>query len=82
MIANNGIAAVKCMRSIRRWCYEVFKNERAIKFAAMITPEVINSKRLKMIIYKLSDSLSIFKDLKANAGNASWKRKRRENYLD
>lgn len=40
LIANNGIAAVKCMRSIRRWCYEMFKNERAIRFAAMVTPEV------------------------------------------
>lgn len=35
LIANNGIAAVKCMRSIRRWSYEVFRNERAIKFAIM-----------------------------------------------
>jgi len=39
LIANNGIAAVKCMRSIRRWSYEVFKNERIIKFAVMYTPE-------------------------------------------
>jgi acetyl-CoA carboxylase/biotin carboxylase 1 len=39
LIANNGIAAVKCMRSMRRWCYEVFRNERAIKFAIMYTPE-------------------------------------------
>lgn len=35
LIANNGIAAVKCMRSIRRWSYEMFRNERAIKFAVM-----------------------------------------------
>jgi acetyl-CoA carboxylase/biotin carboxylase 1 len=27
------------MRSIRRWAYEVFRNERAIKFAVMYTPE-------------------------------------------
>jgi acetyl-CoA carboxylase/biotin carboxylase 1 len=27
------------MRSIRRWAYEVFRNERAIKFAIMYTPE-------------------------------------------
>lgn len=27
------------MRSIRRWSYEVFKNERMIKFVAMVTPE-------------------------------------------
>ncbi|CAH1789095.1 unnamed protein product [Owenia fusiformis] len=39
LIANNGIAAVKCMRSIRRWAYEMFKNERAISFVAMVTPE-------------------------------------------
>ena len=39
LIANNGIAAVKCMRSIRRWSYEVFRNERAIKFVIMYTPE-------------------------------------------
>lgn len=39
MIANNGIAAVKCMRSIRRWSYEMFRNEKAIKFVVMYTPE-------------------------------------------
>ena len=38
LIANNGIAAVKCMRSIRRWCYEMFKNERAIRFVVMVSP--------------------------------------------
>jgi len=37
LIANNGIAAVKCMRSIRRWSYEVFKNERAIRFVVMVS---------------------------------------------
>ena len=39
LIANNGIAAVKCMRSIRRWCYGLFGNEHAIRFVAMVTPE-------------------------------------------
>lgn len=39
LIANNGIAAVKCMRSVRRWSYEVFKNERMIRFVVMVTPE-------------------------------------------
>jgi hypothetical protein len=39
LIANNGIAAVKCMRSIRRWSYEMFKNERSIRFVVMVTPE-------------------------------------------
>ena len=37
LIANNGIAAVKCMRSIRRWSYEVFRNDRAIKFVVMVS---------------------------------------------
>ncbi|CAF4758891.1 unnamed protein product, partial [Rotaria magnacalcarata] len=35
LIANNGIAAVKCMRSIRRWSYEMYRDEHAIKFVAM-----------------------------------------------
>lgn len=39
LIANNGIAAVKCMRSIRRWSYEMFKFERSIRFVVMVTPE-------------------------------------------
>ena len=33
------ILAVKCIRSIRRWSYETFLNERAIKFVVMVTPE-------------------------------------------
>lgn len=36
LIANNGIAAVKCMRSIRRWSYEMFRNEKAIRFVVMV----------------------------------------------
>ena len=39
LIANNGIAAVKCMRSIRKWAYELFGNEKAIKFVAMASPD-------------------------------------------
>lgn len=39
LIANNGVAAVKAIRSIRRWAYEVFGNERAISFVVMATPE-------------------------------------------
>uniref|UniRef100_H2YM68 Uncharacterized protein n=1 Tax=Ciona savignyi TaxID=51511 RepID=H2YM68_CIOSA len=43
LLANNGIAAVKCMRSIRRWAYEMFRNEKAIHFVAMVTPEDLNA---------------------------------------
>jgi hypothetical protein len=39
LIANNGVAAVKAIRSIRRWAYEVFGDGRAIKFVVMATPE-------------------------------------------
>ncbi|KAJ9089087.1 acetyl-coenzyme-A carboxylase [Entomophthora muscae] len=39
LIANNGIGAVKEIRSIRKWAYETFGNERAIEFTVMATPE-------------------------------------------
>ena len=39
LIANNGIAAVKEIRSVRKWAYETFGNERIIQFVAMATPE-------------------------------------------
>ena len=39
LIANNGNAAVKAIRSIRRWAYDVFGDERAISFVVMATPE-------------------------------------------
>jgi hypothetical protein len=39
LIANNGVAAVKAIRSIRRWAYEVFGDQRAIQFVVMATPE-------------------------------------------
>nr|UXL88908.1 acetyl-CoA carboxylase-like 6 isoform 3 [Potamotrygon motoro] len=50
LIANNGIAAVKCMRSIRRWSYEMFRNEKAIRFVVMVTPEDLkaNAEYIKM----------------------------------
>ena len=39
LVANNGIGAVKFIRSVRRWAYEMFGNERAVVFHAMVTPE-------------------------------------------
>ncbi len=39
LICNNGIAAVKEIRSIRKWAYETFGDERAIEFTVMATPE-------------------------------------------
>nr|ACZ50637.1 homomeric acetyl-CoA carboxylase [Arachis hypogaea] len=39
LIANNGMAAVKFIRSVRSWAYETFGTERAILLVAMATPE-------------------------------------------
>ncbi|KAK1289084.1 Acetyl-CoA carboxylase 1 [Acorus calamus] len=39
LIANNGMAAVKFMRSVRTWAYETFGTEKAILLVAMATPE-------------------------------------------
>ncbi len=43
LIANNGIAAVKAIRSIRRWSYETFGNEHTVQFVAMATPEDVRA---------------------------------------
>ncbi|KAK4531784.1 hypothetical protein CCYA_CCYA09G2641 [Cyanidiococcus yangmingshanensis] len=43
LVANNGIAAVKCIRSMRRWSYEAFGDERALEFVAMATPEDVQA---------------------------------------
>ncbi|KDQ18913.1 hypothetical protein BOTBODRAFT_28387 [Botryobasidium botryosum FD-172 SS1] len=50
LIANNGIAAVKEIRSIRQWCYETFGTERAVEFTAMATPEdlKVNAEYIRM----------------------------------
>ena len=37
LIANNGIAAVKCIRSVRRWAYETFGNEREVSRHVVLT---------------------------------------------
>ncbi|XP_009758450.1 acetyl-CoA carboxylase 1-like [Nicotiana sylvestris] len=39
LIANNGMAAVKFIRSIRTWAYETFGTEKAILLVAMATSE-------------------------------------------
>ncbi|KAL8514106.1 hypothetical protein ACS0TY_013288 [Phlomoides rotata] len=39
LIANNGMAAVKFIRSIRTWAYETFGTDKAILLVAMATPE-------------------------------------------
>ena len=41
LIACNGCAAVKKIRSVRKWAYETFADDRAIHFTVMATPEDI-----------------------------------------
>lgn len=50
MVANNGLAAVKFIRSIRTWTFGMFGNDRAISIVAMATPEDIriNAEHLQM----------------------------------
>jgi len=47
-VANNGIGAVKFMRSVRTWAYKAFGSERALTLVAMATPEdmrMVSSRR-------------------------------------
>eukprot|EP00045_Choanoeca_perplexa_P018135 m.279161 g.279161 ORF g.279161 m.279161 type:complete len:2306 (+) comp17727_c0_seq1:161-7078(+) len=50
LLCNNGIAAVKCIRSIRKWSYHTFGNDRVIQFIVMVTPEdmAANAEFLRM----------------------------------
>ncbi|XP_054796887.1 acetyl-CoA carboxylase 1-like [Prosopis cineraria] len=50
LIANNGMAAVKFIRSVRSWAYETFGSEKAILLIAMATPEDmrINAEHIRM----------------------------------
>lgn len=43
LISNNGIAAVKEIRSVRKWAYDTFGDDRTIQFVAMATPEDIEA---------------------------------------
>lgn len=43
LVANNGIAAVKFIRSIRKWAYTTFGSEKAICLVAMATHMDIKS---------------------------------------
>lgn len=50
LIANNGIAAVKEIRSIRQWSYETFGREREVEFTVMATPDdlKVNAEYIRM----------------------------------
>ncbi|WFD43394.1 acetyl-coenzyme-A carboxylase [Malassezia psittaci] len=50
LICNNGIAAVKEIRSVRKWAYETLGDDRAIQFVVMATPEDlrVNAEYIRM----------------------------------
>lgn len=68
LIANNGIAAVKCMRSVRRWAYEMFRNERAIRFVVMVTPEDLkaNAGILYSAVYYAATAVDVLRSSLVN----------------
>ncbi|CAJ1961615.1 unnamed protein product [Cylindrotheca closterium] len=43
LIANNGMAATKCILSMRQWAYMELGDEHAIQFVAMASPEDIKA---------------------------------------
>uniref|UniRef100_A0AC35U7F3 Acetyl-CoA carboxylase n=1 Tax=Rhabditophanes sp. KR3021 TaxID=114890 RepID=A0AC35U7F3_9BILA len=43
LVATNGIAAVKCILSIRKFLMQFFKNDRIVKFVCMTTNQEIES---------------------------------------
>jgi acetyl-CoA carboxylase / biotin carboxylase 1 len=42
LIANNGIGATKAIRSIRKWAFETFGDERAVCDELLLTMEVVD----------------------------------------
>jgi len=38
LIANNGIGAIKAIRSIRRWAFQTFGNEKAVRAGITTLP--------------------------------------------
>ena len=47
LISNNGIAAVKCIRDIKRWSYENFRSDHAIRVSFL---KLFLKSHLKLII--------------------------------
>lgn len=43
LFASNGLAAVKGIRSIRKWAWETFNDERCVKIVVMATPDDISA---------------------------------------
>lgn len=46
------------MRSIRRWSYEMFRNERTIRFVVMVTPEDLKANAGEWNTFKKNQRIS------------------------
>jgi len=44
LVATNGIAAVKCILSMRKLLMQLFRNDRIIRFVCLTTEQEIQSK--------------------------------------
>ena len=46
LIANNGIGAIKAIRSIRRWAFETFGNERVVSPPLAAAQSLLDTARI------------------------------------
>lgn len=51
MVATNGIAAVKCIESMRRLLMRLFRNDHIIKFICLTTEQEIQSNAGNSLIF-------------------------------
>uniref|UniRef100_A0A1I7WUB4 Alba domain-containing protein n=1 Tax=Heterorhabditis bacteriophora TaxID=37862 RepID=A0A1I7WUB4_HETBA len=50
LVATNGIAAVRCILSVRKLLMQLFRNDRIIKFICLTTEQEIRSNAGKIIV--------------------------------
>jgi biotin carboxylase len=48
LIANNGIAAVKEIRSVQKWAHKTFGRDQVIDFFVMTTPEDLKGRLMRI----------------------------------
>ncbi|KAK6034474.1 hypothetical protein COOONC_28020 [Cooperia oncophora] len=58
LVATNGIAAVRCILSIRKLLMQLFRNDRIIKFICFTTEQEIRSNAVKTtVLHSIVDVL-------------------------
>lgn len=63
------------MRSIRRWAYEMFRNERTIRFVVMVTPEDLkaNAGQRELNAYRILYYPAVITNYIQSARQLIWK---------